>query len=49
MIEIEVANRSGAQLDVRAAEELIRAVLGAEGSTRASSGSSSSGRTRSGR
>jgi probable rRNA maturation factor len=31
MIEIEVANRSGAQVDVRAAEELIRSVLGAEG------------------
>jgi probable rRNA maturation factor len=31
MIEIEVANRSGAQFDVRAAEELIRSVLGTEG------------------
>jgi probable rRNA maturation factor len=31
MIEIEVANRSGAQLDVRAAEALIRAVLADEG------------------
>jgi len=31
MIEIEVANRSGTQVDVRAAEELIRSVLGAEG------------------
>ena len=31
MVEIEVANRSGAQLDVRAAAELIRDVLGAEG------------------
>ncbi len=31
MIEIEVANRSGAQVDVGAAKELIRSVLGAEG------------------
>ena len=31
MVEIEVANRSGAQLDVRAAADLIRQVLGAEG------------------
>jgi probable rRNA maturation factor len=31
MIEIEVANRSGAQLDVRAAEALIRDVLAGEG------------------
>jgi probable rRNA maturation factor len=31
MVEIEVANRSGAQLDVRAAADLIREVLGAEG------------------
>jgi probable rRNA maturation factor len=31
MIEIEVANRSGAQLDVRAAETLIREVLADEG------------------
>jgi probable rRNA maturation factor len=31
MVEIEVANRSGAHLDVRAAAELIREVLGAEG------------------
>jgi len=31
MVEIEVANRSGAQLDVRAATALIREVLGAEG------------------
>jgi probable rRNA maturation factor len=31
MIEIEVANRSGAQLDVRAAEALIREVLANEG------------------
>ena len=31
MVEIEVANRSGAQLDVRAAQELIRAVLAGDG------------------
>jgi len=31
MVEIEVANRSGEQLDVRAAADLIREVLGAEG------------------
>jgi probable rRNA maturation factor len=31
MVEIEVANRSGAQLDLDAAAELIRAVLRAEG------------------
>jgi probable rRNA maturation factor len=31
MIEIEVANRSGAQLDVRAVEALIREVLADEG------------------
>ena len=31
MVEIEVANRSGTQLDVRAAADLIRQVLGAEG------------------
>ena len=31
MVEIEVANRSGTQLDVRAAADLIRRVLGAEG------------------
>jgi probable rRNA maturation factor len=31
MVEIEVANRSGAQLDLRAAEAVIRRVLGAEG------------------
>jgi probable rRNA maturation factor len=31
MVEIEVANRSGAQLDLRAAEALIRRVLTAEG------------------
>jgi probable rRNA maturation factor len=31
MVEIEVANRSGARLDLRAAEALIRKVLGAEG------------------
>jgi probable rRNA maturation factor len=31
MVEIEVANRSGAQLDVAAAAELIRAVLRDEG------------------
>lgn len=31
MVEIEVANRSGAQLDLRAATALIREVLGAEG------------------
>jgi probable rRNA maturation factor len=31
MVEIEVANRSGAQLDLRAAEEVIREVLAAEG------------------
>ena len=31
MVEIEVANRSGTQLDVRAASDLIRRVLGAEG------------------
>jgi probable rRNA maturation factor len=31
MVEIEVANRCGAQLDLRAATELIREVLGAEG------------------
>jgi probable rRNA maturation factor len=31
MVEIEVANRSGAQLDVRAAADLIRQVLGGEG------------------
>jgi probable rRNA maturation factor len=31
MVEIEVENRSGAQLDIDAAAELIRAVLQAEG------------------
>ncbi|HEY3017537.1 MAG TPA: rRNA maturation RNase YbeY [Gaiellaceae bacterium] len=31
MVEIEVANRSEAQLDLQAATALIRAVLGAEG------------------
>jgi probable rRNA maturation factor len=31
MVEIEVANRSGAQLDLRAAAALIRDVLAAEG------------------
>ncbi len=31
MVEIEVANRSGTQLDVRAASDLIRDVLSAEG------------------
>jgi probable rRNA maturation factor len=31
MVEIEVANRSGAQLDLRAVEALIREVLAAEG------------------
>ena len=31
MVEIEVANRSGAELDIRAAEALIREVLAAEG------------------
>jgi rRNA maturation RNase YbeY len=31
MVEIEVANRSGEKLDVRAARELIRAVLAGEG------------------
>jgi probable rRNA maturation factor len=31
MVEIEVANRSGAQLDLRAAETVIRDVLEAEG------------------
>ena len=31
MVEIEVENRSGAQLDVAAAAELIRAVLDGEG------------------
>jgi probable rRNA maturation factor len=31
MVEIEVENRSGAQLDTNAAEELIRAVLRDEG------------------
>jgi probable rRNA maturation factor len=31
MVEIEVANRSGMELDVDAARELIRAVLGDEG------------------
>jgi len=31
MVEIEVANRSGARLDLRAATALIREVLGAEG------------------
>jgi probable rRNA maturation factor len=31
MVEIEVANRSGAQLDLRAAEAVIREVLAAEG------------------
>jgi probable rRNA maturation factor len=31
MVEIEVANRSGAQLDLRAASELIREVLAGEG------------------
>jgi probable rRNA maturation factor len=31
MVEIEVANRSGAQLDLRAAEAVIRGVLEAEG------------------
>ncbi len=31
MVEIEVANRSGSELDIRAAAELIRSVLAAEG------------------
>ena len=31
MVEIEVANRSGTKLDLRAARELIRAVLAGEG------------------
>ena len=31
MVEIEVANRSGTELDLGAATELIRKVLGAEG------------------
>ena len=31
MVEIEVANRSGAELDLGAAKELIRRVLAAEG------------------
>jgi probable rRNA maturation factor len=31
MVEIEVANRSGTELDVRAAEDLIREVLAGEG------------------
>jgi probable rRNA maturation factor len=31
MVEIEVANRSGAQLDLSSAQRLIREVLGAEG------------------
>jgi probable rRNA maturation factor len=31
MVEIEVANRSGAQLDFEAAQELIREVLAADG------------------
>jgi probable rRNA maturation factor len=31
MVEIEVANRSGKELDVRAAADLIREVLAAEG------------------
>jgi probable rRNA maturation factor len=31
MVEIEVANRSGRELDIRAAADLIRSVLGAEG------------------
>jgi probable rRNA maturation factor len=31
MVEIEVENRSGVQLDLRAASSLIREVLGAEG------------------
>jgi probable rRNA maturation factor len=31
MVEIEVANRSGAQLDLRAASQLIREVLAGEG------------------
>jgi probable rRNA maturation factor len=31
MVEIEVANRSGAELDIAAAAELIRAVLHGEG------------------
>jgi probable rRNA maturation factor len=31
MVEIEVANRSGAELDTRAAAELIRSVLRGEG------------------
>lgn len=31
MVEIEVANRSGAQLDLQGAASLIREVLGAEG------------------
>jgi probable rRNA maturation factor len=31
MVEIEVANRSGRQLDIRAAADLIRSVLAAEG------------------
>jgi probable rRNA maturation factor len=31
MVEIEVANRSGAQLDLESAASLIRDVLGAEG------------------
>jgi probable rRNA maturation factor len=33
MVEIEVENRSGAELDIRAAEALIRQVLAAEGVT----------------
>jgi probable rRNA maturation factor len=31
MVEIEVANRSGKELDIRAAADLIRSVLAAEG------------------
>jgi probable rRNA maturation factor len=31
MVEIEVANRSGRELDIRAATDLIRSVLAAEG------------------
>jgi probable rRNA maturation factor len=31
MVEVEVANRSGAAVDERAAAELVREVLGAEG------------------
>jgi probable rRNA maturation factor len=31
MVEIEVANRSGRELDIRAAADLIRSVLAAEG------------------